>query len=110
MLISDVRKTGLDNRFELNIAITAIERFILGHVKTDYPFPPDLKQALFDYQDNAWQDPQTGFFGGRYRLADGSFHQTADLSVTFHIVSYRRDSIKHVPEMMRTLIGRELSP
>jgi hypothetical protein len=27
------------------------------------------------------------------------------LSVTFHIASYRRDSIKHVPEMMRTLIG-----
>src|ERR1043166_2577874 len=28
LLISDVAKTGIDNRFELNIAITAIERFI----------------------------------------------------------------------------------
>ncbi|HEX4645237.1 MAG TPA: hypothetical protein VH598_06470, partial [Verrucomicrobiae bacterium] len=71
LLISDVRKTGIDNRFELNIAITAIERFILGHVKHDYPFPPGLRQALFDYQDTVWQDPSTGFFGGWYRLADG---------------------------------------
>lgn len=105
LLISDVRKTGIDNRFELNIAITSIERFIVGHVKHDYPFPPDLRQALFDYEDNVWQDPQTGFFGGWYRLADGSIRKTQDLSVTFHIVSYRRDSIKHVPEMMRTLMA-----
>lgn len=105
LLISDVRKTGIDSRFELNIATTAIERFIVGHVKHDYPFPPGLQQALFDYQDNVWQDPQTGYFGGWYRLADGSIHKTADLSVTFHIVSYRRDSIKHAPEMMRTLMA-----
>jgi hypothetical protein len=105
VLISEVRKNGVDNRFELNIAITAIERFIVGHVQHDYPFPPELKQALFDYEDNVWQDPQTGFFGGWYRLADGSIRKTADLSVTFHIVSFRRDSIKHVPEMMRTLMG-----
>jgi hypothetical protein len=105
LLISEVRRTGIDNRFELNIAITAIERFIVGHVRHDYPFPPDLRQALFDYQDKGWQDPQTGFFGGWYRLPDGSLRKTADLSVTFHIVSYRRDTIKHLPEMMRTLIA-----
>jgi hypothetical protein len=105
LLISEVRRTGIDNRFELNIAITAIERFIVGHVQHDYPFPPDLRQALFDYQDKVWQDPQTGFFGGWYRLPDGSLRKTADLSVTFHIVSYRRDTINHLPEMMRTLIA-----
>src|SRR5205814_9663968 len=101
---SDVAKTGLDNRFELNIAITAIERFIVGHVGEVYPFPPALKAALFDYEDNFWQDPQTGFFGGWYRLADGTIRKTADLSVTCHIVSYRRDTIRRVPEMMRRLL------
>ncbi len=105
VLTSEVRKTGVDNRFELNIAITAIERFIVGHVKHDYKFPPELKQALFDYEDKTWQDPQTGFFGGWYRLPDGSLRKTADLSVTFHIVSYRRDTIQRVPEMMRTLLA-----
>jgi len=105
VLVSDVRKSGLDNRFELNIAITAIERFIVGHVKHDYRFDPELKKALFEYQDKTWQDPATGFFGGWYRLADGSIRKTADLSVMFHIVSYRRDSIQRVPEMMRTLLA-----
>ena len=31
--------------------------------------------------------------------------KTADLSVTFHIVSYRPDSIQHIPEMIQTLLG-----
>src|SRR6266571_1680735 len=105
LLISDVRKTGLDNRFELNIAITAIERFIIGHVGPVYPFHPDLKRVLFDYQDDHWQDPQSGFFGGWYRLSNGEIRKTADLSITFHIASYRRDSIKRIPEMMRTAVA-----
>jgi hypothetical protein len=105
LLISDVRNTGIDQRYELNIAITAIERFIVGHVKNNYPFPPELKQALFDYEDQHWQDPQTGYFGGWYRLPDGSIRKTADLSITFHIASYRRDNLKHIPEMMRTTIA-----
>lgn len=105
LLISDVRKTGIDQRYELNIAITAIERFIVGHVKHNYPFPSELKQALFDYQDQHWQDPKTGYFGGWYRLPDGSIRKTADLSVTFHIASYRRDNLKRIPEMVRTTIA-----
>lgn len=105
LLISDVRKTGIDNRFELNIAITAIERFIVGHVQDDYPFHPDLKRALFEYQDDPWQDPTTGYFGGWYRLPDGSVRKTADLSITFHIASYRRDNLKRVPEMGRTTLA-----
>jgi hypothetical protein len=105
LLVSDVAKTGTDNRFELNIAITAIERFIVGHVGQVYPFPPELKEALFEYEDKVWQDPETGFFGGWYRQTDGTIRKTADLSVTFHIVSYRRDSVQRVPQMMRTLIA-----
>ncbi|MHA3774906.1 hypothetical protein ACXR0O_25585 [Verrucomicrobiota bacterium sgz303538] len=105
LLISDVRKTGIDNRFELNIAITAIERFIVGHVGNVYDFHPDLKKTLYDYQDTKWQDPQTGYFGAWYRLADGTIRKTADLSVTFHIASYRRDNLRHVPEMIRTTLA-----
>ena len=52
LLVSDVAKTGIDNRFELNIAITAIERFIVGHVGQVYPFPAGLKEALFKYEDS----------------------------------------------------------
>jgi hypothetical protein len=105
LLVSDVRQTGIDNRFELNIAITAIERFMVGHVGRVYEFPAGLKQALFDYQDRVWQDPATGYFGGWYRLAGGAVRKTADLSITFHIVSYRRGTIKRVPEMVRTTLA-----
>jgi hypothetical protein len=105
LLMSDVAKTGLDNRFELNIALTSIERFIVGHVGEVYAFAPGMKEALFAYEDNVLQDPETGFFGAQYRLADGTIRRTADLSVTFHIVSYRRDSIQRLPQMMRTLLA-----
>lgn len=105
VLISNVRSNGIDNRFELNIAITAIERFIVGHVGDVYEFDPALKQALFDYEDNVWQDLKTGYFGGWYRLPDGNLRKTADLSITFHIVSYRRNNLKHIPEMMHTTLA-----
>jgi hypothetical protein len=107
LLISEIRKTGIDNRYELNIGISAIIRLVTGDLGDVYPFPEGMKQALFDYMDNHWQDPQTGFYGGWYRLADGQIRKTADLSVTFHIVSYRRNSTIRLPEMMRTLLAME---
>lgn len=103
--VSDVAKTGLDNRFELNIALTSIERFIVGYVGQVYDFPAGMREALFAYEDNVLQNRDTGFFGVSYRFADGTIRQTADLSVTFHIVSYRRDTIQRIPQMMRTLIA-----
>ena len=107
LLVSEPRKTGMDNRFELNIALTAIERFIVGHVHVGevYRFHPELKKALFDFEDELWQDPQTGYFGARYRLADGSVRKTCDLSITFHVASYRRENLRRVPEMMKTTLA-----
>jgi hypothetical protein len=107
LLISDIRKTGIDNRYELNIGISAIIRLVTNDLGEVYPFPPEMERALFNYMDNHWQDPETGFYGGWYRLPDGSIRKTADLSITFHIVSYRRQSTKRLPEMMRTLLAME---
>src|SRR5438445_11867302 len=105
LLVSDVRQTGLDNRFELNITISLLVRLLTGDLGKVYPFRPDLLRTLFDYMDNRWQDPETGYFGGWYKTPHGSVRKTADLSVTFHIASYRRDSIQRVPEMMRTTLA-----
>lgn len=105
LLISDVRHTGIDNRFELNIALTAIERLILGELGEVYPFHPGLKKALLEYEDDHWQNPETGYWGGWYRTAKGELRKTADLSVTFHIVSYRHASIKRIPELVRTTLA-----
>jgi hypothetical protein len=107
LLISDIRETGIDNRYELNIGISAIIRLVTGDLGQVYPFPPEMERALFEYMDDRWQDPETGFYGGWYRLPDGSIRKTADLSITFHIVSYRRQSTKRLPEMMQTLLAME---
>ena len=105
LLISDVRHTGLDNRFELNIAISALIRLITGDLGPIYPFHPQLRAALFDYLDNRWQDPKTGYYGGWYQRSDGTIRKTADLSITFHIVSYRRKGSARIREMMATTLA-----
>ena len=105
ILTSDIRHTGIDNRFELNIAITSIERLILGELGDVYPFDPSLKQALLEYQDDHWQNPQTGYWGAWYQLENGEIRKTSDLSVTFHIISYRHNNLKHIPEMIRTTLA-----
>ena len=67
LLIADVRKTGEDTRFELNLGGTDLVRLILGNLPSGYTFHPQLKATLLDYVDNKWQDPQTGFWGCWYK-------------------------------------------
>ena len=105
VLISDIRHTGIDNRFELNIAITAIERLIMGEMGNIYPFNPRLKQALLEYEDEHWQNQETGYWGAWYKQANGEIRKTSDLSVTFHIISYRHNDLKCIPEMIRTTLA-----
>ncbi len=111
VLISDIRKTGLNNSRELNMATADLERFILWdgtwkELPTKYHFDPRLKSALLDYMDNKWQDPNTGMWGAWFRAADGSIVKTSDLSVTFHIVSYRdADEIKRWPQLIDTTLA-----
>ncbi|SPE56509.1 exported hypothetical protein [Verrucomicrobia bacterium] len=105
ILVSDIRHTGIDNRFELNIAITAIERLIQGELGDVYPFDPRLKQALLEYEDEYWQNPETGYWGTWYKQENGELRKTSDLSVTFHIISYRHNNLKRVPEMINTTLA-----
>lgn len=111
VLISDVPKTGINNGLELNMAMADLERFILWNgtlreLPTKFDFDPALKQALLDYEDNKWQDPETGMWGAWFRKRDGSIVKTADLSTTFHLVNYRdAQGIKHWPEIIRTTLA-----
>lgn len=111
VLISDVRKTGLNNSRELNMATADLERFVLWdgtwkELPTKFSFDARLKPALLDYEDNKWQDPKTGMWGAWFRAADGSIVKTSDLSITFHIVSYRdADAIKRWPQLIDTTLA-----
>jgi hypothetical protein len=110
VLISDVRKTGVDTRHELNSSTSCLSRLILWSgtlrgLPTRYPVDEALKRALLDYEDNRWQDPVTGYFGTWYRTADGGLVKTSDLSQTFHLVSYRQGDVKRWPEILATTLA-----
>jgi len=106
VLISDVRRSGEDKSYEMNIGGTDLMRFITGEIPTDYRFDPQLKQTLLDYLDNRWQDPQTGFFGGWYRTPTG-VRKTANLSTTFHIAAYLHGRLKHWPQIIQTTLAMQ---
>jgi hypothetical protein len=111
LLISDIRKTGLNNSRELNMATADLERFIVWdgtwkELPTKFQFDPGLKSALLDYEDNKWQDPNTGMWGAWFRAADGTIVKTSDLTITFHIVSFRdADEIKRWPRLIDTTLA-----
>ena len=112
LLLSDIPGTGVDNRMELNMGGAAdLERVILydgtwNELPTGFKLDPRLKKTLLDYEDNKWQDPKTGMWGGWYRAADGSLVKTCDLSMTFHLVSYRNgERIKRWAQLIDTTLA-----
>lgn len=112
LLISDVKATGIDNRKELNYAITSLAQ-ILFKPKVAALLPEDtpvkeLAATLQDFLDNRAQNPETGFWGAWY-LVDGEVKKTNDLSITFHAISYRPDDPPHMRELAETLFAMRAS-
>jgi len=108
LLISDVKATGIDNRKELNYAITSLAQ-ILFKPKVAALLPADtpvteLAATLQDFLDNRAQNPETGFWGAWYMI-DGELKKTNDLSITFHAISYRSDDPPHMRELADTLFA-----
>jgi len=112
VLVSDVRKTGIDHARELNMAVASdLQRFILyeGTLKelpTKVDLDPKLRETLLQYEDTKWQDPKTGMWGAWYRSADGTVVKTANLSITFHVVSFRDGKgVHHWPQLIDTTLA-----
>lgn len=104
IVVSDIAATGVDNRKELNHSVSALVRLIPGTVRSGFEFHPDLERTLWDYLDNTWQNPDTGYWGAWYRK-DGRIIKTDDLSISFHIVSYRQGRVKRWPEIIATTLA-----
>jgi hypothetical protein len=104
VLTSDVAKTGVDNRFELNLTATNLLRLANGHLPSGYAFASGVRPALEKWVRDVWQDPKTGFLGAWYRTPAG-LRKTADLSCTFHVVDYTDGKIGHWPEIVRTVLA-----
>lgn len=105
LLVSDVRATGIDKRYELSLTASILTRLILWKLPSNYQFHPQLEDALIEFLDEHWQDPKTGYWGAWYKTADGSIAKTADLSTTFHLVHYREGDVEHWPQMLRTTLA-----
>lgn len=112
LLISDVKATGIDNRKELNYAITSLAQ-ILFKPKVAALLPDgtpvgELAATLQDFLDRRAQNPETGFWGAWY-IIDGELKKTNDLSITFHAISYRADDPPHMRELAETLFAMRTS-
>src|SRR5262249_17077409 len=62
---------------------------------------PGLPQAFIAFLDEVWQDPETGYWGAWYMLGDKPV-RTRDLSITFHIVSYRACKVPRQKQIIDT--------
>lgn len=108
LLVSDVKATGIDNRKELNYAITSLAQLLFkpkvaALLPTGTPVA-ELAATLQDFLDNTAQNPETGFWGAWY-MVDGELKKTNDLSITFHAISYRPDDPPHMRELADTLFA-----
>jgi hypothetical protein len=64
---------------------------------------PDYCRALTSFMDDM-QDPATGFWGPTVATR-GRFVKLADLSLTFHALSYRKGDANHLPEIAATTLA-----
>ncbi len=102
---SRVLDDGMDHRKELNLTVTGLGQ-LLFLPKLAKLFPLEwpraaVAAALIKFMDEEWQDPVTGYWGAWYQVGD-RLVKTEDLSITFHIASYRDGKVSHLPELVRT--------
>jgi len=103
--ISNVLEDGVDHRKELNLTVTGLGQLLfLPALEPVFPagWPrEDVAKSLIEFMDSEWQDPKSGYWGAWYRIGDETI-KTEDLSITFHIASYRSGKINYLPELVRT--------
>ncbi|MEM9044073.1 MAG: hypothetical protein AAGC81_05220 [Pseudomonadota bacterium] len=106
-LVSDVA-SGYNKRKELNLAITALGQLLwLDYTADVFPEHLDrdaLAQSLREFVDEKWQDPESGYWGAWFRQ-DGEIKKTNDLSITFHIISYRGGDVALKKEIGQTTMA-----
>jgi hypothetical protein len=109
--VSDIARHGVDGRAEFGATTTFISRLVLKPQMLDYiqrhaeHFRPDADYvSAFETWLDAWQDPETGFWGTWYRIGD-EIVKAPDLSFTYHIAVYRGGRINHWDRLLETLLA-----
>jgi hypothetical protein len=101
---SDVARTGLDHRKELNESLSNLTRLILRDQPASYHWDPKLKSTITTLILGPLRNPQTGWWGERY-VRNGGTEFVDDLSVTFHVVSYLGGKVPDLSRAMEHLLA-----
>jgi hypothetical protein len=101
---SDVQRTGLDHRKELNESLSNLTRLILRDQPATYHWDPKLKSTITALILGSLRNPQTGWWGERY-VRNGGTEFVDDLSVTFHVVSYLGGKVPDLSRAMEHLLA-----
>lgn len=103
MAVSDVARTGRDNRKELNGAFVNLIRMIYGGQPAGYAWDPRLKKTLGELV-NRYQNKETGWWGESY-VRGGKTEFVDDLSITFHVVQALGGDIQLKDKLASTLFA-----
>ncbi len=110
ILISDIPTTGINFRDELNASTSLVAEVLYKEKIRNYfvryitgrPIAPAYIQAFNSFVEK-WQDPQTGYWGAWYR-SEGRVLKSRDLSITYHIIAYRRGDVARWNEIFDTTL------
>ena len=116
LLVSDIAKTGRDNRAELGGITTTLSEAIFKRSVRVWlemaidPLPGKARSSSFDELEvvydrfiRQWQDPETGYWGAWYR-SGGQIYKTTDLSITYHTIAYRDGQVNYWPQIIDTTL------
>jgi hypothetical protein len=102
--VSDVRHTGLDHEPEFNETVATLLQMIVRRKPGNYTVDPALRDALLDRVLHRYRNPETGFWGERYRRESREDFPD-DLSLTFHVVSYLKGKVPDMPRVLDTTLA-----
>ncbi len=104
LAVTDLPRTGVDHRKELNESLSNLTRLILRGKPAYYAWHPQLKDTLMDVILHRLRNPQTGWWGESY-VRNGHVEFVDDLSVTFHVISYLRGDVPNLDRVMNHLLA-----
>ena len=104
LAVSDLPRTGIDHRKELNESLSNLMRLILHDRPAYYAWHPGLKEALMDVILHRLRNPQTGWWGETY-VRNGGRVFVDDLSITFHVISYLHGEVPDLDRMVAHLLA-----
>jgi hypothetical protein len=104
LAVSDLPRTGIDHRKELNESLANLTRLILHDRPAYYAWHPRLKETLMDLILQRLRNPRTGWWGESY-IRNGRQEFVDDLSITFHVISYLHGEVPDLGRAMEHLLA-----